>query len=71
LKTALTEKLMGSTRSKTMFVGFLVIFFGYVYDNSEVLRSVIPPSWFGPTVMVVGAVFMALRWVTKYGLEEK
>jgi hypothetical protein len=65
------SKLIGSTRSKTMLFSLLLVIAGAVEASMGLLQSIIPPQYYGLSVMGIGIVVAVLRWITTTGLGDK
>lgn len=49
-------------KSKLMWLGFLVMILGFVYDNFVVLQNVIDPKTYGYLLMGIGILVQILRY---------
>lgn len=58
-------------RSKTQWFNGALVLSGLVQANIEEFRAVIPPSYFGMFLVVIGMVGWYLRTITTQPIEEK
>lgn len=58
-------------RSKTQWFNGVLVLSGLVQANIEEFRAVIPPSYFGMFLVVIGMVGWYLRTITTQPIEEK
>ena len=62
---------VGSVKSKTQWVGALVVLLGILVDNAQLVGQLIPPEYMGKAMSGVGLLFMFMRSITSTSLEEK
>jgi len=65
------ELAIGSMKSKTQWIGVIVIVLGILQDQSQMLSILIGPEHMGKVMAAIGLVFMVLRAVTSTSLAEK
>jgi hypothetical protein len=63
--------MRSAMRSKTMWLGLVLVIFGALYDNFSYLQSIIHPEWYGVILVTIGVLVAILRFVTTLPLEEK
>jgi hypothetical protein len=49
-------------KSKLMWIGFLVMVLGYVYNNFSILQNVIDPKTYGYLLMGIGLIVQIIRY---------
>lgn len=49
-------------KSKLMWLGFLVMVLGYVYDNFSILQNIIDPKTYGYWLMGIGLTVQIIRY---------
>lgn len=66
------RKIMRSAmRSKTIWLGLLLVILGALYDNFSYLQEIIEPKVYGITLVIIGIIVAILRFVTTLPLEDK
>lgn len=70
-KTKIGKKVVGSVRSKTMIIMFLVAMFGAIETQAHIFTKDLPPETAGIVIALIGAVGMGLRAITTQPLERK
>ena len=66
------RKIMRSAlRSKTIWLGLLLVILGALYDNFSYLQSIIHPQWYGIILVAIGVAVAILRFITTMPLEDK
>ena len=63
--------MRSAMRSKTIWLGLLLVILGAVYDNFSYLQEVIHPQWYGIILVIIGVLVAILRFVTTLPLEDK
>ena len=63
--------MRSAMRSKTIWLGLLLVILGALYDNFSYLQSIIHPQWYGIILVAIGVAVAVLRFVTTLPLEEK
>ena len=63
--------MRSAMRSKTIWLGLLLVILGALYDNFSYLQSIIHPQWYGIILVVIGVAVAVLRFVTTLPLEDK
>ena len=51
-------------RSKTMWVSLAVVVLGVVFDNFSELRNILDERFYGPLLILIGAIMAVLRYYT-------
>lgn len=62
---------MSWIKSKTMWFSFLLVVFGALFDNFPILRETLSPRLYSISLVVIGLVVAALRFVTTQPLSQK
>lgn len=63
--------MRSAMRSKTIWLGLLLVILGALYDNFSYLQDVIHPQWYGIILVAIGVAVAVLRFVTTMPLEDK
>ena len=63
--------MRSAMRSKTIWLGLLLVILGAVYDNFSYLQDVIKPELYGIILVIIGVLVAVLRFVTTLPLEDK
>lgn len=63
--------MRSAMRSKTIWLGLLLVILGALYDNFSYLQEVISPQWYGIILVTIGVLVAILRFVTTLPLEDK
>ncbi len=63
--------MRSAMRSKTIWLGLLLVILGALYDNFSYLQEVIHPEWYGIILVTIGVLVAILRFVTTLPLEDK
>jgi hypothetical protein len=58
-------------RSKTIWLGLLLVILGALYDNFSYLQDIIHPQWYGIILVTIGVAVAILRFITTMPLEDK
>lgn len=58
-------------RSKTQWFNGALVLSGLVQANIEEFRAIVPPSYFGVFLVIIGMVGWYLRTITTQPIEEK
>jgi hypothetical protein len=63
--------LKGATRSKTVYLGLVILVVGVIQANAAALAPFIPEKYFGLFNMMLGVLVVVVRFFTDQSLEEK
>ena len=63
--------MRSAMRSKTIWLGLVLVVFGALYDNFSYLQNVIHPQWYGIILVFIGVLVAILRFVTTLPLGKK
>lgn len=63
--------MRNAMKSKTIWLGLILVILGALYDNFSYLQNVIHPQWYGVILVIIGVLVAILRFVTTLPLEDK
>ena len=63
--------MRSAMRSKTIWLGLLLVILGALYDNFSYLQDIIHPQWYGIILVTIGVAVAILRFITTMPLEDK
>lgn len=63
--------MRSAMRSKTIWLGLLLVVLGALYDNFSYLQDLIHPKVYGISLVVIGVAVAILRFVTTLPLDKK
>ena len=63
--------MRSAMRSKTIWLGLILVILGALYDNFSYLQDIIEPKVYGITLVIIGIIVAILRFVTTLPLDDK